>query len=578
MATDNMFALSNNAEVKAAIAGKRVFWAEVYYVQWVRGERMLQVNIPIANAGDSYVPGYIPVKDLSDASSYYDFNNLIGVYVPFTIKSVDENEKCLICSSALLESRKRLGAIPPARQNAYSHTTERKVQNGDIILGHSVVEGKSADTPEILPRNDRFLHVLVLGPAGCGKTSQTLLPMIHQDIQNKGWGVTVIDPKGDLAVKVSEMAKYYKRDVVLFDPTFDECPKFNPLSGAENDAIETVVTAFRMANSSIPSFFAEQNELTIRNGVRVLKRLDKAEGVDGKYANLINLNRLLVNANGMGRDIVNKFSTIIAKTNAEAAEDAAIASWFLNQYFPSANKEYENASHIRSMLDRLISNPYMYRILNPDYDKGECSELRFDQYLKDGTVVCISTAQGILRDLSKTLGYFVSTALQCAVLRRPRKEEMRPHTIYLDEFVTCANPTFDEMLAQGRRNSVSVVIAAQSREKIVSGVNGETRGSVDALSGQLRNVILFHGLNSRDAKYYSEQFGEKDGIPNFSVADLVYGKEIGASREVVYSIVQDGSVQPAKVGTTKSLQSSLEKEINSRVEKYVAEHVWDPES
>ena len=109
---------------------------------------------------------------------------------------------------------------------------QKSLHKGDIVLCETESETKKKSTyvKEILPAEDRFLNMLVLGPTGCGKKTQMFLPMINQDMQNPNWGITVLGPNGDLAIKATMMAKHYGREVVHFDPSFKNCPKFNPLA------------------------------------------------------------------------------------------------------------------------------------------------------------------------------------------------------------------------------------------------------------------------------------------------------------------------------------------------------------
>ena len=106
--------------------------------------------------------------------------------------------------------------------------------------------------------------------------------------------------------------------------------------------MENIATTFKMLNPDSPQFFLDLNEQLVRNAVKVLKRLDASEGVEGKYATLIRLSQLLQNSGGQGRDLVNAFSKVSAATDSEAKENADITSWFLNDYFPERSKVYEN--------------------------------------------------------------------------------------------------------------------------------------------------------------------------------------------------------------------------------------------
>lgn len=62
----------------------------------------------------------------------------------------------------------------------------------DVILCRDADTGE----PVIWPHDSRYTHMLCLGPTGSGKTSQTIIPLIYQDIQKKNVGITVLEPKG----------------------------------------------------------------------------------------------------------------------------------------------------------------------------------------------------------------------------------------------------------------------------------------------------------------------------------------------------------------------------------------------
>lgn len=486
-------------------------------------------------------------------------------------------------------------------------TGKKAVCPGDIVLCDikDEVVKKTKDPREILPAKDRFLHMLILGPTGCGKTSQIILPMVRQDIQNTEWGVTILEPKGDLAIKAAMMAEYYKREFIYFDPSFKNCPKFNPLAGREVDVVENIATTFKMLNPDSPQFFLDLNEQLVRNAVKVLKRLDRDAGIEGKYATLINLGRLLQNSGSSGREMVNMFSKISAPTDSEAKENADIAAWFLNDYFPERSKVYENTSGVRSQVSKLISNEYLREVLNPDINKGEKNTVNFDKHLMQGGVICISTAQGALRDLSKYLGYFLILSFQSAVFRRPGTEDTRrPHSLYIDEFQTYSTPGFSDMLTQGRSYRVSSILATQARAQMAMGGGRDGKNFVELVSANARNVVLFPGLNKDDAKYYSDQFGEYEktevmtgitrktfnplmggfdrlGHPsetireqkkmtaNFTTTDLIFGQEIGSSfGEIVYSIIKNSSIQPARVGKISYIPKDINDILNTRILEY----------
>ena len=483
---------------------------------------------------------------------------------------------------------------------------KKKLNPGDVVVCDDMVKlnNKTRDARVVLPADARLLNMLVVGPAGAGKTNEVILPMVAQDIQNSDWGITILADKDELPTMAYLLAKESGRKALYFNPTHKNCPKFNPLAGREVDVMENIVTVFATLNPDVPQFFKDLNEQLTRNAVKVLKRLDKSEGVEGKYATLINLSRLLQNSAGQGREMVNNFSRIQAATESEAAENRDIAAWFLNDYFPERSKVYENTSGVRSQVSKLIANEYLRDVLNPDFDKGERNEINFDLHLAQGGVICISTAQGALRDLSKYLGYFLILSLQSSVFRRPGTEDTRrPHSLYIDEFQTYSTPGFSDMLTQGRSYRVSSILATQARAQMAMGGGKDGKNFVELVSSNARNIVLFPGINKDDAEYYSKQFGEyekteimtgisqkkfnlltggldKLGHPteqvretkkmtaNFSASGLIFA-EFG---EIVYCIIKKNSIQPAKKGIITYIPNDLNKELDQEVLSYSAEN------
>lgn len=462
---------------------------------------------------------------------------------------------------------------------------EEEKKEGDV----QICIDKDTNKPVIIPYKDRFLHMLILGPTGSGKTSQTLLPMINQDMQNFNAGITVLEPKGDLAEKVYAMALYYGRDVVYFNPLLPNCPYFNPLYGEENDVIENMVTTFKMLSPDSPQFFKDMNETLLRKALQVLKRLY------GNKATLIDLNRLLTNSNGLGRKMVIQFSRLQAENEAIAKENMDIADWFLNDYFSDKSKTYEHCSGLRAQVAKLISNKYLRRVLNPP--NGE-NDVDFDKYLAEGKVMAISTAQGKLRDLGRFLGYFMILQFQSAVFRRPGNENTRrAHFLYIDEFQVYANPGFADMLTQGRSYRVASHLATQNRALIGMGSGQEGKDFIELVSTNARNVIIYPGGNAVDAEYYSKQFGEitkkevQRGISRqkfsllkglrplnydtesirevekkearFSPSDIIY-RPFG---EITYCIIRNNSITTPGVGKIQYIPKELNDKLDQMIEE-----------
>lgn len=489
----------------------------------------------------------------------------------------------------------RMDSVKEALNNVYTQSMLEKLKivatSDEKKLGDvQIAINAETKKPVYLKYKDRFLHMLVLGPTGSGKTSQTIIPMIDQDMQNMDCGITVLEPKSDLAEKIYAMAEHYGRKAVYFNPILPNCPYFNPLYGKEEDVIENMATTFKMLNPDSPQFFLDMNETLIRNALKVLKRLY------GNKANLIELSRLLHNSGGMGRKMVTQFSRLSSESEEMTKENADIASWFLNEYLNEKSKTYEHCSGLRSQVAKITSNSHLRRVLNPP--NGE-NEVDFDKILEEGGVLAITTAQGALRDLGRFLGYFIILQLQSSVFRRPGTEfTRRPHFLYIDEFQVYANPGFADMLTQGRSYRVASHLATQNRALIGMGSGQDGKDFIELVSTNARNIIIYPGGNAVDAKYYSDQFGEivkkevQKGITRqkfnplkgikplnydsesirvtetkearFSPSDIIY-RPFG---EITYCIITNNSITPPGVGNIQYIPV----ELNEKLDKMVIEY------
>ncbi|WCK57736.1 type IV secretory system conjugative DNA transfer family protein (plasmid) [Aneurinibacillus sp. Ricciae_BoGa-3] len=465
-----------------------------------------------------------------------------------------------------------------------SDTTRR---SGDVKLAVNIETKKD----EVLLFKDRFLHMLILGPTGSGKTSQTIIPMINQDMQNLECGITVIEPKADLAEKVYAMAQHYGRKVLYFNPILPDCPYFNPLFGKEEDVVENIATTFKMLSGGDSSqFFQDQNEILLRNGLKVLKRMM------GNDCTFIDLYTLIANPGGVGRKMVMSFSRLNVDTAEIAKENSDISAYFLNDYFNEKSKTYEYTSGIRTAVAKIVSNKYLRKVLNPPAGKND---IDFDKHLEEGGVIAIATAQGTLRDLGRYLGYFIILQFQASVFRRPGNENTRrAHFLYIDEFQVYANPGFADMLTQGRSYRVASHLATQNRALIGMGRGQEGKDFIELVSTNARNIIIYPGGNAMDAKFYSDQFGQilkrtvqkgisrakfnpiygfqKISYPNeslreteklearFSPSDIMY-REFGY---ITYCIIKNNSIQTPAVGKIEYIPKELNDKLDKMIEEY----------
>lgn len=488
---------------------------------------------------------------------------------------------------------------------------------GDMIIGKRFdIQYKDngdktytdTDDDVILPVKDRYLHMLIIGPTGSGKTSQVLIPQINRDIKNKDIGLIVLEPKGDLAEQVFAMAEYYGRtDAEYFNPTHPDCPYFNPLSGPEDDVTENMTTTFKTLSKGSSTFFEDQGEMLMRRALSVLKRMEKdpksREYLYGDEATLIDLSTLIHNNESKGRRMVTAFSKIPVSSDEMQKENDDIAAWFLSDYFTGSNsadtrgatKTYEHTSGIRNQVAKLVSNVHLRRVLNPP--KGYSNDVDFPKSLDEGRILALTTNQGKLRDLGRFLGYFLILQLQSAIFKRPGNEDTRRGTmLFIDEFQVYANDGFEDMLTQGRSYRVACHLATQAIEQISAG-GPDGKKFLAVVKTNCRNLIAFPDIDPNDAKWFSERFGEtmvktvqvgtsrqRLGLGNLGKHRLtnesirtderfqarmsptdIMRRQFG---EITFKIMKNNDAQPAGAARIEYIPYELKKKLDSIVESY----------
>lgn len=432
--------------------------------------------------------------------------------------------------------------------NAYNEKVNKQFIEESVPLDDdSIVLCYDSETgePITLDVDARYVHMLVIGPTGCGKTSLAFTPMISQDIYNNR-GVICIEPKSDLAEMVYAMCTDAGRTGYYFNPISPDCPRFNPLAGKEEDVIETTTTVFVMLAPDSIQYFKDITTNLLRKALMVLKRIEAAytdysTGISSRPATLLVLNDLICNTNGIGFQMVNELAALPTINKAEKKQNQDTKEWFINEYFSDRSKIYENASGVRMQVANLIQNKYLRKVLNPE--NGQ-SDINFDKILANGDCLSITTAMGDLRDLGSYLGYFIIFNLQSSIFRRPGTEYTRkPCYLYIDEAQKYLNYGFSDVLTMGRSYRVCCTIASQSRDLLVENAGDKAEYFLSNISANLRNVVLFPGISYKDADYYSKAFGKivKTEIrtgetdQKFSLQSSLSGRVNAGTKSIQYS-------------------------------------------
>ena len=344
---------------------------------------------------------------------------------------------------------------------------------------------------------DRYRHAILFGPPGTGKTSRILAPCIMQDLRamasGRRMGLTVIEPKGDLAAAVAAAARELGLPAVHIDPTRGSSDSFNPLVGPPLEVAESIRAVLRAMFGRQEAFFSLVQEETARNTVLLLKRLAGDQLTMAEVlSNLQNPAKLRANV----------------QRYVGAGGDQPLIEFFVSEVLSEAmaDKLHQFAAGLRLQLVDLVVNRKVRRVLEGG------SSIDLDAHLREGgRVLAIGTGMGELSGrLGQLFGQLAVMSLQNAIFRRPAPEAGRvAHALYIDEAPEFINPEFGRLLAMARGYRTSIFLALQNRQQLAE------RGGREFAETVLTNAqtrIIFGGLVADDAKWFASQFGRDQRV------------------------------------------------------------------
>ena len=346
--------------------------------------------------------------------------------------------------------------------------------------------------------DDPFTHTLVVGPTRCGKTATILKPIIFSILlaKKKGQkvGLTIIEPKGDVARMVKEMSEEMglNDQLVYIDPLYpNETDKINVMRGDKNDVAEATVAVLKSLFGKQDAFFATVQELSSRKVTLLLKEL---------YENDMDIMDVL--ANLRDADLLKQN----VETHRQRFGNTELVTFFDNELLGSgqlAEKYRQFIVGLRSQLENITSNDYLRAIVT-----GK-SDIDLDEHLREGNILAVNSALGKLGKSGDAFGMFIAMHMQLASFRRPGTERTRvPHYLIIDEYSRYINPDVERFLSIAAEYRVGLIAAIQSLSQLeVEAGTISGRAMKNAILTSMRNKIVFGGLEYADAEEVTKMMG-----------------------------------------------------------------------
>ncbi len=349
---------------------------------------------------------------------------------------------------------------------------------------------------------DRTRHMYVIGQTGMGK-SVLLENMAVQDIQN-GNGLCFIDPHGSaIDTLMDYIPEHRVKDVVYFAPFDLEYPiSFNVMEDVGPDKRHLVASGLLSAFKKIwgEETFSARMEHIVNNTLLAL--------LEYPNTTILSMTRMLTER--AYRDKV-----------VENIKEPSVKAFWINEYGAWDERyQKEAAAGVLNKVSQFVSNPIIRNIVGQPK-----SSFDFRDAMDNKKIILINLSKGQVGEAnSKLLGAMLTTKVYLAAMSRADVSQAVMKTLpyfylYVDEFQTVVNDSFESILSEARKYRLSLIIAHQYIEQMPELVRA-------AVFGNVGTRINFR-VGAVDAEWLEKGFGEK-----FTAPDIV-----GLSRFQVYLIL-----------------------------------------
>ena len=363
-----------------------------------------------------------------------------------------------------------------------------------IILGKNIFRGEERIVPIL--KDDRRRHFYIVGQTGTGK-SVLLQEMIRQDIE-KGEGVALIDPHGDMAEKILGLIPPGRaEDVIYFNPADFERPlglnmlEYDPkYPEAKTFVVNELLEIFeKLYALKAQGFGGPIFEQYMRNSLLLVME-------DPESGNtLIEVPRVLSDTS-FRKYKLSKCQNIVVKNFWELEAEKAGGEAALANMVP----------YITSKMNVFIANDLMRPIISQPK-----SAFNFREIMDEGKILIINLCKGKLGDInSYLLGMIIVGKILISALSRADlpEEKRRDFYLYIDEFHNVTTRTITTVLAEARKYRLAMIFGHQ----YVGQLDEDTQ---KAIFGNVGSILAFR-VGPDDAKYLVTQFE-----PIFDENDLV---------------------------------------------------------
>lgn len=370
----------------------------------------------------------------------------------------------------------------------------------------NLVIGKSIEDNSIISISEKGLYqnMLITGTIGTGKTSSAMYPFTKQLIQF-GYGMLILDVKGNFHVKVKEFARTLKRDVITIELggkyTYNPLDKPNLKPSIIANRLKTILTLFSNSNTT-DTYWLDKVELYLTECIKLCRLYNEG------YVTFIELHKLINDSKYLEEKISIVKSLFLSNNlNQSQIYDFKTCLEFFTSEFQTLDQR------VLSIIQSEVSRITQLFVSDYEVSKTFCpskNEISFSGFKNlENKIVVLNMNIAEYRNLSKIIATYLKLDFQSEILMRlAKKNTIQPVAFVCDEYHEYATQNDADFFSESREAKCINIISTQSYTSLLNSVKEQSAAKVIIQS--LVNKIWFRTDDIYTIEEAQKQLGKED--------------------------------------------------------------------
>ncbi len=427
-----------------------------------------------------------------------------------------------------------------------SQDDSKPINSTNTASDLSLTLGKNKDSllPVIIPEKGLYQNVLITGTIGTGKTSSAIYPFIHQLLKHD-MGMLILDVKGNLHIKVKEMAKKLNKKVRVIELSGKET--YNPLDKPHlkpsilANRLRTILSLFSNQNAT-DTYWMDKVELYLTECIKLCRMYND------NYVTFTELHKLIYDKKYLKEKIEFVKNLFLQnKLNYNQTYDFSTCIDFFQSEFQTLD------SKVLSIIQSEISRITQLFINDLDVKQTFCpnkEDITFNGFENLGNdIVVLNMNVAEYRNLAKVMAAYLKLDFQSEILMKlAKKQNISTVAFVCDEYSEYATENDASFFSQSREAKCINIISTQSYTSLLNAVREQNAAKVIIQS--LVNKIWFRTDDIFTIEEAQKQLGKEDKIK--------YSRSMSENaKETKYSYI---------LKTFRSENSNLSESISTQVQ------------